>query len=304
MKSQPKKQPLKKRSKPEAEQFDTEVTIGAHANGGIKSAIVKAEEIGAHTIQIFIGSPQTWKPPSPKMEELISFKAATQKQLPGPVFVHGNYLVNLASNSDENRVKSVANLYQALRVADQIGAEGLIFHPGSAGTRSYKDAIKGVIRALEMVLKDYNGKCRLLLEVCAGQGQTIGCEFSEFKDMLSGMGFDRNLGVAWDTCHLFNAGYDVGSADGLKRTMDEFESEVGFEWLFAVHANDSKHPLGSRKDRHENIGHGFIGEEAFKRMLQNPTLRKLPWILEVPGIDKKGPDKQNIDLMRRLAFRG
>lgn len=283
---------------------DTEVTVGAHANGGIKGAVAKAQEIGAHTIQIFIGSPQMWKHPSPKMDELELFRSSTKAHLKGPVFVHGNYLVNLASNSPENRVKSIANLSHALRIADSANAEGLIFHPGSAGTRSYKDAIGGVINAIEVVLEEYSGRCRLLLEVCAGQGQTIGDEFSEFHDILSGMGFDRRLGVCWDTCHLFNAGYDIASADGLKRTMDEFEREVGFDWLFAIHANDSKHPLGARKDRHENIGEGHIGREAFQRMLHHPTLRKVPWILEVPGFDNKGPDKQNIDLLRQLAYMG
>ena len=284
--------------------FDTEVTIGAHANGGMKGAVAKAQEIGAHTIQIFIGSPQTWKHPSPKMDELEQFKIGSKKHLTGPVFVHGNYLVNLASSSAENIAKSVANLSHALRIADTASAEGLIFHPGSAGTRTYKDAIGGVIKALELVLEDYNGKCRLLLEVCAGQGQTIGDEFSEFHDILSGMGFDQRLGVCWDTCHLFNAGYDIGSENGFKRTMEEFEKEVGFQWLFAVHANDSKHPLGSRKDRHENIGEGHIGREAFKRMLHDPILRTMPWILEVPGLENKGPDKHNIDLLRQLAFMG
>jgi deoxyribonuclease-4 len=289
---------------PKPVQFDTEIMVGAHANGGMKGAVAKAREIDAHTIQIFIGSPQTWKHPSPKLEELELFKKDSKKHLPGPVFVHGNYLVNLASFSEDNRAKSIANLHHALRIADSANADGLIFHPGSAGSRSYDEAVKIVISALELVLHDYTGRCRLLLEVCAGQGQTIGDRFSEFKDILSGAGFDKRLGVAWDTCHLFNAGYDVASEEGLKRTIDEFESEVGFEWLFAIHANDSKHPLGARRDRHENIGRGFIGEEGFQRMLQHEQLRKLPWILEVPGFDNKGPDKQNIDLLRRLAFRG
>ena len=197
--------------------------VGAHAIGGIKGAVAKAENIGAHTIQIFMGSPQMWKHPSPRLDELELFRTESRERLPGPVFVHGNYLVNLASNSDENRQRSIAHLHHALRLADSAKADGLIFHPGSAGTRTYRDAIGGVIHALQAVLDGYQGKCRLLLEVCAGQGQTIGDEFSEFKDILSGLGFDKRLGVCWDTCHLFNAGYDIASADGLKRTMEEFE---------------------------------------------------------------------------------
>ena len=167
-------------------QYDTEVVVGAHANGGMKGAVKKAQEIGAHTIQIFIGSPQSWKHPSPRIDELELFKNDVRSALPGPVFVHGNYLVNLASFSEDNRAKSIANLHHALRIADSANAEGLIFHPGSAGSRTYKEAVKIVISALELVLMDYTGHCKLLLEVCAGQGQTIGDEFSEFKDILSG----------------------------------------------------------------------------------------------------------------------
>jgi endonuclease IV len=139
---------------PKPVQFDTEIMVGAHANGGMKGAVAKAREIDAHTIQIFIGSPQTWKHPSPKLEELELFKKDSKKHLPGPVFVHGNYLVNLASFSEDNRAKSIANLHHALRIADSANADGLIFHPGSAGSRSYDEAVKIVISALELVLHD------------------------------------------------------------------------------------------------------------------------------------------------------
>jgi deoxyribonuclease-4 len=176
----------------------------------------------------------------------------------------------------------------------------LIFHPGSAGKASYEEALKRVLQAIESVLKGYKGQCKLLLEVCAGQGETIGDRFQEFADILSAMGHDKRLGVCWDTCHLYNAGYDVASAKGLKQTIEEFGELIGFEWLYCIHANDSKNPLGARKDRHENIGKGYIGEEAFRRMLHHKELRGLPWILEVPGFEDKGPDKKNIDILKRL----
>jgi len=117
------------------------------------------------------------------------------------------------------------------------------------------------------------------------------------------MGHDKRLGVCWDTCHLFNAGYDVSTADGLEKTIDEFDRLVGFEWLLAIHANDSKTPLGARRDRHENIGEGQIGSAGFRRMLRHQQLKTYPWILEVPGFDNKGPDKANIDILHRLAGR-
>ncbi|HEY9718606.1 MAG TPA: deoxyribonuclease IV [Trichormus sp.] len=275
--------------------------LGAHVNGGLKSSVAKAIEIGAQCIQIFIGSPQTWRPPSPASVEIQSFCQGIKQSGLGPVFVHGNYLVNLASASEDNLRKSVDNLRTALLVSDAIGAEGLIFHPGSAGTAAYDDAIDRVVRSLSLVLEDYDGRCRLLLEVCAGQGQTIGDRFCEFGHILKAMNKDKRLGVCWDTCHLFNAGYDVATKSGLRKTMDEFESEVGFEWLYALHANDSKTPLGARRDRHENIGMGHIGETGFALMMQQPELRSVPWILEVPGAQRKGPDRANLEVLRQLA---
>jgi apurinic endonuclease APN1 len=283
-------------------QTEAELLIGAHAQGGISGALKSAKAIGANTIQIFIGSPQTWKPPSPKHDEIANFYAQAQTTLGGPTFVHGNYLVNLASSTAEHRQKSIDNLKRALHLSDQIGADGLIFHPGSAGSTEYKQALKIFLKALEEVLEAYIGKCKLLLEVAAGQGHAIGTHFSQFREVLSHMGNDSRLGVCWDTCHLFAAGYDIASEEGLKSTVEEFEKEIGFDQLYAIHANDSKGPLGCRKDRHENIGLGHIGEAAFRRMLHHPRLRYLPWILEVPGFDNKGPDKQNIDILKRLAL--
>jgi deoxyribonuclease-4 len=274
--------------------------IGAHVTGGLKGATAKALEIGAQSMQIFIGSPQTWRTPTPGPDEFRDFAKRVTSHSLGPVFVHGNYLVNLASASEENWEKSVRNLYDGLRLSERAGAVGLIFHPGSAGKASYEDALKRVLKAIETVLDGYTGDCKLLLEVCAGQGETIGDRFQEFADILSAMGHDKRLGVCWDTCHLFNAGYDVATAKGLKQTIDEFGELIGFDWLYCVHANDSKNPLGARKDRHENIGKGYIGEEAFERMLHHKHLRELPWILEVPGFEDKGPDKENIEILNRL----
>ena len=275
--------------------------IGAHISGGMRTAVGKAVDIGAQSIQIFLGSPQMWREPNPTEADLKLFTSSVKSNAIGSVFVHGNYLVNLASESPENFAKSISNLGLALRLSDRLGADGLIFHPGSAGKATYDEALLRVLKALDMVLEDYDGKCRLLLEVCAGQGQTIGDRFVEFADILKAMQFDKRIGVCWDTCHMFNAGYDISTKKGLIETIDEFGELIGFDWLFAIHANDSKTPLGARRDRHENIGKGYIGEAAFRRMLHHPLLRPLPWILEVPGIEKKGPDKINIELMHSLA---
>lgn len=277
------------------------ICVGAHVKGGLTGAVATALQIGAQAMQIFIGSPQTWKEPTPKHDDIRGFCSGVKQNTLGPVFVHGNYLVNLASENLEFMAKSVDNMHTALRLADKAGAQGLIFHPGSAGKGTYEDGLVRLLSALQFILKDYKGECKLLLEVCAGQGQTIGDRFSEFADILREMNYDKRLGVCWDTCHLFNAGYDVSTEGGLQATIDEFEREVGFEWLYAIHANDSKTPFNARRDRHENIGKGYIGEDGFRRMLTHPKLRKYPWILEVPGMEDKGPDRANIETMKRLA---
>lgn len=283
---------------------EEKLLIGAHVTGGLKGAVSKALEIGAQAMQIFIGSPQTWKVPQPGSDDFANFRAGVKANKLGPVFVHGNYLVNLATSSPEFLEKSLENMYAALRLADRAGAEGLIFHPGSAGGTPYKEAVRRVVQAMDVVLDDYDGKCKLLLEVCAGQGETIGDRFEEFADILEAMNYDERLGVCWDTCHMFNAGYNVSTEEGLAQTIESFEKLVGFTWLKAVHANDSKTPFAARRDRHENIGEGHIGAEAFRRMLHNPHLRNLPWMLEVPGFEQKGPDRKNIDLLKHLAGTG
>lgn len=279
----------------------SDLIAGGHVKGGPTGAVRHALAIGAQAMQIFIGSPQSWKEPTPAPADLEQCKSDIRKHKLGPLFVHGNYLVNLASPSDENWAKSVDNLSRALRLSDKLGAVGLIFHPGSARDLSYEVAMNKVLNALTKVLEDYSGNCKLLLEVCAGQGQTIGAKFSQFGEILSALNHDKRLAVCWDTCHLFNAGYDVSSKAGLRKTVDEFEETVGFSRLLAIHANDSKTPLGARRDRHENIGKGYIGEDGFRRMLNHPLLRPLPWILEVPGFDSKGPDRKNLEILHRLA---
>lgn len=278
-----------------------DLLIGAHVRGGCGGAVANALEIGAQAMQIFIGSPQTWTEPSMRQPDLQKFAADVKENGLGPVFVHGNYLVNLAAHTEEHWQKSINNLALALRLADHAEAAGLVFHPGSAGSFEHSEAIRRVVEALKEILNDYKGQCKLVLEVCAGQGQTIGERFEQFAEILSATGHDKRLAICWDTCHLYNAGYDIATEEGLESTVDQFDEIIGFQWLSAIHANDSKNPLGARKDRHENIGKGHIGEEGFRRMLNHPVLRPMPWILEVPGFDNKGPDAQNIQILQRLA---
>ncbi|MCC7527354.1 MAG: deoxyribonuclease IV [Candidatus Melainabacteria bacterium] len=275
--------------------------FGGHVNGGIKGSVSKAEEIGAQVMQIFLGSPQSWQDAFPLDRDVDLFVLQVAEKKLGPVFVHGNYLVNLASNDPTNLEKSIHKLRHTLFLSDRIGAQALIFHPGAAGQTSKPEALKKVVASIKEVLKGYKGDTKLALEVCAGAGTTIGDSFSDLSTIIEHLNGDERIVVCLDTCHLYAAGYDVASASGLKATIAEFEKEVGFGRLVAIHANDSKTPLGARKDRHENIGKGCIGEDGFRRMLQHKALRHVPWILEVPGFAEKGPDRENLEILRRLA---
>jgi deoxyribonuclease-4 len=276
-------------------------SIGAHVKGGMRGGVAHALEIGAHSMQLFVGSPQMWGTPKYLDEDVDAFRNGVAENNLGPVFVHGIYLVNLASGDAGIYKRSISALRSQLNWSNRIGAQGLIFHPGSTLSDSYEVAIGRAVTALADVLEGYEGNTKILLEVCAGQGQTIGHQFEELADIIHALGDDGRVGVCWDTCHLLNAGFDLTTKEGLDETVESFERIVGFDRLHAIHANDSKTALGARVDRHENIGQGHIGEEAFRRMLNHPKLRDLPWILEVPGMEKKGPDVENIQILHRLA---
>jgi deoxyribonuclease-4 len=277
--------------------------IGAHVNGGIKGGVGRAIEIQAEAIQIFVGSPQTWRPANPAPADVEKFRADVATAHVAPVFVHGIYLINLAAERPDVYAKSVAALTNQVTWASRVGAAGLIFHPGSAGSAPYDEALARLIGGLERVLTEAEGPARVVLEVCAGQGQTIGVRFQQLADIIAGLGGDPRLAVCWDTCHLYSAGYDIASADGLERTLEEMDQVLGLDRLVAIHANDSKAPLGANLDRHENIGQGSLGEEAFGRLLNHPALQDQPFLLEVPGFDGNGPDLRNIATLRRLAGR-
>lgn len=277
--------------------------IGAHVNGGIKGAVARAIEIQAEALQIFVGSPQTWRPANPAPTDVERFRADVAAADLGPVFVHGIYLINLAAERPDVFEKSIAALTSQTVAAGIVGAEALIFHLGSAGSASYEIALERAVHGLERVLRDADGSARIALEVCAGQGQTLGVSFQQLADVINGLGRDPRLAVCWDTCHLYAAGYDIRTADGLEATLAEMDHLLGLDRLAAVHANDSKNPIGSNVDRHANIGQGSLGEEAFGRMLNHAALARVPFLLEVPGLEGNGPDLPNIATLRRLAGR-
>lgn len=277
------------------------VKIGAHvsAAGSLDLLFERAQAIGAEATQFFITPPQQWLQTKHSEEVFSKFKEQAKKTQIEPNFIHATYLINLATQNPEHLKKSIDWLTYSQKTAEKLGVDGTIFHIGSSGKGDREEGIKQVIRAVEEILKN-SGQVDLILETSAGSGNTIGDKFAELGQIIRGVG-DSRIKVCLDTQHTFASGYDWRSKEGTETAVEEFDREVGLDKLVVIHANDSKTELDSKKDRHENIGEGFIGIEGFKNIINNPAFKNLPFILEVPGFDNSGPDKKNIELLRSLV---
>ena len=275
--------------------------VGAHvsAAGGLDKAIDRAQEMGAETIQIFCSSPQGWAfKPIPE-EQARAFREKAKAAAIGPSFLHGIYLVNIGSQIPENLHKGVESLINYLHVAHDIGAAGAIFHAGSHKGVGFDGIFRQAVESLRRVLDNTPEDSWLIIENSAGMGQHIGSKFSEIGRITRELASPR-VKVCLDTQHCFAAGYNVTDRAGIEAAMEEFDREVGFQHLVAVHANDSKVPFASGVDRHENLGQGYMGLEGFQVIMEHPAFRDIPFLLEVPGSDGKGPDKANLDILKAM----
>lgn len=277
--------------------------IGAHISsaGGIHKAFERADAIGAEAIQLFPSAPQQWKAPVISDEQAQLFREGLEAS-GKPVFFHGVYLVNLASSDEALLERSVTSLSQYLEWAGKLGVRGVIFHAGSHLGRGWDtELVTQVCGLMRRALDAAPNDALLVIENNAGQGNCIGATFAEIGAMIHGLDNDRRVAVCLDTCHALAMGYDIATSKGCEAAMKEFDKEVGLDRLVAVHANDSKMPLGGTRDRHENIGDGHIGLDGFAAVMRHKAFRDVPFFLEVPGLDGKGPDVENI--MRLKAIR-
>ena len=273
--------------------------IGLHLPiaGGLQNALLKAQQLGCGTVQLFSRNPRGWMARPLTDEEVERFRSVRAETGISPVVIHCNYLVNLAAANPEILEKSRASFREEVLRGIQLGADYLVVHPGSARGSCETDAIRTCAESLKMACDRIElDSFRILLENTAGQGECIGHRFEHLRDIIAACP-ELNPGVCLDTAHAFTAGYDVRNRDGLAATIESLERNVGVERVLAVHFNDSKAEYNSRVDRHWHIGLGHIGREALRRIAQHPKLSHAAFLLETPQ-DETGDDARNLQALR------
>ena len=277
--------------------------IGAHVNssGGVWKAIGNGVDIGCEAIQFFAGSPRTWKPQLYKEADWQKFRAARADSPIRFVVIHTIYLINLASAKEDFYEKSVTSLLGAVDAAEQLGADAIVTHIGSHQGAGFEEGLTRVQAALRRALAESEDSgVRILLENTAGAGGTMGIDFEELGAIIDAADRHPRLGLCMDTAHIFEAGFDLRTPEGLGDAVARLDAACGLDRLEMLHLNDSKTPIGSNRDRHENIGEGEIGLDGFRGIVNHPAFAEVPGILEVPGFDGNGPDLRNVDLLKEM----
>ena len=262
--------------------------IGAHvsASGGLYNGPKNAGEIGCEIFQFFSRPPQGGNVRAISEEDQKLFQDAMKENKISRSYIHGPYIINLASEKIATRANSIRILREELERGSLLGVTGMMFHPGSAKIVGQEEGVKLVIEGLNKILDGYKGSCKLLVEISAGAGAVMGDSFEELAQFIDGAERGKEIGVCFDTQHAFGSGYDFRSPELLDDMLKKFDKLVGLKKLIASHLNDSKVELGSHKDRHESIGEGLIGKEGIKLFVQHPKLQHLDLILETP-IDER-----------------
>ena len=276
--------------------------FGAHCSGGIKKAIDRATEVGADALQLFVQSPRAWRFPDHDPADLEAFCERRETTALGAVLVHCLYLVNLASPKDDFYEKSVYTMQRTVETACAIKADGVVLHVGSHLGAGFEAGMERVVPALEQILEHTSDTTWLLMENTAGTGGTIGRSVDELDAIFERLGRHPRLGICLDSCHLFASGFDVTDRKELDRLLDEIDGTFGLDRVRALHVNDSKAPLGSNRDRHDNILEGVMGEKLGV-FLSHPAFQALPAVLEVPGADGHGPNADEVRKLRELHAR-
>lgn len=277
--------------------------LGAHVSiaGGLPKAVERGEELGCEALQIFVKNASQWRGRPLEDDEAESFRAAHGAAGAGPLVAHASYLINLAATDPAILERSRAALADELRRCARLGVSGLVVHPGAHLGAGEEAGIAKIAASLDAVLEaDSGGPAKVLLENTAGQGTVLGYRNAQLAAIRAASRYPERLGFCLDTCHAFAAGYAVHEAAGY----DEWAAEVGellsWEHVAAFHLNDSKQPFGSRKDRHENVGRGEIGPDAFARLVHDERTAGRPMIVETPLGDDDEGHRRDLEFLRNL----
>ena len=275
--------------------------LGAHVSilGGVENAPERGRKLTCDCIQIFSKNQMQWSAKPLMIEEADRFKENCQKFKIVETVIHDSYLINLGSPDKALLKKSREGFLEEMVRARHLGVEKLIFHPGSHKGSGEQAGLKRVAESLDWTRKEFGGGAvHQILELTAGAGNLLGSSFEQITRIIDLMEDQKSVGVCLDTCHSYASGYDIKTKEGYEQTMDAFDDLLGIGYLKAIHLNDSKGMLGSRRDRHEQIGKGYLGLDGFRNLLNDDRLQKIPMILETPAGDKMY--KKELKILRSM----
>ncbi len=279
------------------------MSFGAHmpTSGGVANAFGHGERVGCETMQIFTRNQRQWNAKPYSEQEVADYQQEEQRTGIHPVVSHASYLINMASPDDALWEKSIAAFGEELQRCATLAIPYVVVHPGAHTGSGEEAGLQRIADALNRLFADRVGEgVTVLLENTAGQGTTLGYQFDHLARLFDNCRYPQRLGVCFDTCHAFAAGYDLRTADTYHATFSAFEQVLGLDYIKVFHLNDSMHELNSRKDRHNHIGQGFIGVEGFHLLVNDPRFHRLPMILETPKDKNLTEDVENLALLRSL----
>ncbi|WP_022668902.1 deoxyribonuclease IV [Desulfospira joergensenii] len=283
---------------------DPATLVGAHFSTakGIENSIYEAQGLGCRVLQVFTRNARTWKEKTPSDKEIKLFRRARQEAKIQWVLSHATYLINIASNDREKLEKSRTALEAEMNRSALLGIDHVVLHPGAHLGRGEEAGLETAAESLTRILENRKSTGpRLLLETTAGQGTCLGATFEQIAWLLDRVGRPDLSGVCLDSSHMFAAGYDLRTPLAWKKTRDQLDEIIGLGRIYAIHLNDSKTPLGSRKDRHDHIGKGHIGKTGFEMIMRDPGLIDLPKILETPKFNGDiSMDPKNLAFLRNM----
>jgi len=278
--------------------------LGAHMSiaGGLYMAFERIQAVDGTALQIFTRNQRQWKIPPLTPYDIELFTVAREQWGDFPIAAHDSYLINLASPKDEQAERSRIGFAEELRRIEALSVPYLVTHPGSHLGEGIEAGIRRYVENLDRAIEDSGTQtCMVLLETTAGQGTNLGSTFEELARIIELSAHSDRLGVCYDTCHTFAAGYDIRTPETYAETFDAFDRLIGLDRLRFFHLNDTKNEFNSRKDRHEHIGQGEIGLDGFRNLMQDPRFAEIPKTLETPKDKDLDDDRRNLAILRKMA---